>query len=72
MKITGIHTYRIAVPLVKPFKTALRTVHTAEAVIVKMSAENAAGWGKRRRLPSLPEKPLTASKARSKKYSHRL
>ncbi|MBU8787230.1 MULTISPECIES: dipeptide epimerase [Bacillus] len=45
MKITGIHTYRIAVPLVKPFKTALRTVHTAEAVIVKMSAENAAGWG---------------------------
>ncbi|WP_307894087.1 mandelate racemase/muconate lactonizing enzyme family protein [Bacillus swezeyi] len=46
MKITDINTYRIAVPLKKPFKTALRTVHTLEAVIVKMSAENAAaGWG---------------------------
>ena len=45
MKITAIHTYRIAVPLKKPFKTALRTVHTAEAVMVNMLAEDASGWG---------------------------
>ncbi|NPC92271.1 dipeptide epimerase [Bacillus sp. WMMC1349] len=46
MRITDVNTYRIAVPLKKPFKTALRTVHTAEAVIVKITAENGIdGWG---------------------------
>ncbi|MFN2745891.1 mandelate racemase/muconate lactonizing enzyme family protein [Bacillus sp. z60-18] len=46
MQITDITTYRASVRLKKPFKTALRTVHTAEAVIVKITAENGAiGWG---------------------------
>lgn len=46
MKIAEITTNRIAVPLKKPFKTALRTVRTAEAVIVKLTAENGmTGWG---------------------------
>lgn len=46
MKIAEMTTNRIAVPLKKPFKTALRTVRTAEAVIVKLTAENGmTGWG---------------------------
>ena len=46
MKIARIDTYRTAVPLTKPFKTALRTVTEAEAVIVKISCDNGiTGWG---------------------------
>ncbi|MBU5264518.1 L-Ala-D/L-Glu epimerase [Bacillus atrophaeus] len=46
MKIAGIETERIAVPLKKPFKTALRTVYTAESVIVKIVYDNGlSGWG---------------------------
>lgn len=37
--IKSIRTYRIAVPLIKPFKTALRTVTTAEAVIVHIETD---------------------------------
>jgi len=40
MIIKQIETYRIAVPLTKPFKTALRTVVTAESVVVKITCEN--------------------------------
>ncbi len=36
----------MAVPLTKPFKTALRTVETAEAVVVKVICDNGiTGWG---------------------------
>lgn len=50
MKITQIETSRIAVPLTKPFKTALRTVYTAESVIVRITYDSGAiGWGKRLR-----------------------
>lgn len=46
MIIEQIQTFRTAVPLIKPFKTALRTVTTAEAVIVKITCENGVvGWG---------------------------
>jgi L-Ala-D/L-Glu epimerase len=46
MKVEKIETYRVAVPLVKPFKTALRTVTTAESIIVKMICDNGIiGWG---------------------------
>lgn len=46
MKITKIDTYRIAVPLKKPFKTALRTVIVAESIIVRISCEEEIiGWG---------------------------
>jgi len=46
MKITDLHTYRVAVPLHKPFKTALRTVHLAEAIIVKVMCDDGTiGWG---------------------------
>ncbi|MFC5732506.1 dipeptide epimerase [Cytobacillus gottheilii] len=46
MKIANIETYRLAVPLIKPFKTALRTVETAYAVVVKISCDNGVvGWG---------------------------
>ncbi|WKA54045.1 dipeptide epimerase [Planococcus shixiaomingii] len=39
-KIRAITTYRTAVPLIKPFKTALRTVTTAEAVVVHILTED--------------------------------
>lgn len=46
MKIVQMDTFRIAVPLKKPFKTALRTVHTAEAIYVKIICDTGViGWG---------------------------
>ncbi|WP_462409646.1 mandelate racemase/muconate lactonizing enzyme family protein [Neobacillus sp. Marseille-QA0830] len=46
MKIERVETYRVAVPLTKPFKTALRTVTTAVSVYVKITCDNGiAGWG---------------------------
>jgi len=40
MKIQSIETYRISVPLKKPFKTALRTVTVAQSVVVKITSDN--------------------------------
>lgn len=46
MLIRSIETIPVAVPLTKPFKTALRTVHTAYAVYVKVICDDArTGWG---------------------------
>lgn len=46
MKIASIETFRIQVPLVKPFKTALRVVNTAESIYVKIQCDNGLiGWG---------------------------
>ena len=46
MQIRSIETVPVAVPLTKPFKTALRTVHTAYAVYVKVTCEDGRiGWG---------------------------
>ncbi len=46
MIIERIETFRIAVPLTKPFKTALRTVTVAESIFVKITCDNGiAGWG---------------------------
>ncbi|TMU87489.1 dipeptide epimerase [Bacillus sp. BHET2] len=46
MKIHRIETFRTAVPLHTPFKTALRTVNVAEAIIVKITCDNGiVGWG---------------------------
>lgn len=46
MNIEQIETFRVAVPLTKPFKTALRTVTTAESIFVKITCDNGIiGWG---------------------------
>lgn len=46
MIIEKIETFRTAVPLNKPFKTALRTVTVAEAIYVKITCDNGIiGWG---------------------------
>lgn len=46
MKIVEIKTFKVAVPLYKPFKTALRTVTVAESIIVEMICDNGiSGWG---------------------------
>lgn len=46
MKIQSIELATVAVPLRKPFKTALRTVHTAYSTYVKISADDGRiGWG---------------------------
>jgi L-alanine-DL-glutamate epimerase-like enolase superfamily enzyme len=39
MKIQEIHIGKVSIPLRKPFKTALRTVHSAEDVIVRIIAD---------------------------------
>ncbi|KYG59548.1 dipeptide epimerase [Planococcus maritimus] len=44
--VASVETYRIAVPLKKPFKTALRTVEAAEAVIVHLATQDGrSGFG---------------------------
>lgn len=46
MIVTQIETFRVSVPLIKPFKTALRTVTTAESVVLKITCDNGiTGWG---------------------------
>lgn len=46
MKIIGVETYRVAVPLTKPFKTALRTVEVADSIFVKITCDTGVvGWG---------------------------
>ncbi|MGG0670899.1 dipeptide epimerase [Lederbergia citrisecunda] len=46
MRIQAIETIPVAVPLTKPFKTALRTVTTAYAIYVKVTTvDGRAGWG---------------------------
>lgn len=46
MRITGIHTGEIQIPLVRPFKTALRTVERVEDIVVRITAENGmVGYG---------------------------
>lgn len=46
MHIQSIETIPVAVPLTKPFKTALRTVTTAYAIYVKVTCDDGrTGWG---------------------------
>ncbi len=46
LRIKSIETYRGAIPLHTPFKTALRTVTVAETIIVKVTCEGGiVGWG---------------------------
>ncbi|MBU0903619.1 MAG: dipeptide epimerase [Firmicutes bacterium] len=46
MNILSIETVPVAVPLTKPFKTALRTVTVAESVFVKITTDSGlVGWG---------------------------
>lgn len=46
MVINQIETKRMEVPLIKPFKTALRTVETAYSVVVMIHTDNGlTGWG---------------------------
>ncbi|WP_299736926.1 mandelate racemase/muconate lactonizing enzyme family protein [uncultured Rossellomorea sp.] len=46
MKINRVETFRTAVPLHTPFKTALRTVEVAEAIVVKITCDDGTvGWG---------------------------
>ncbi|WP_449622616.1 mandelate racemase/muconate lactonizing enzyme family protein [Robertmurraya sp. Marseille-Q9965] len=46
MNIMSIDTYKVSVPLIKPFKTALRTVVVADSMIVKITCDNGVvGWG---------------------------
>ncbi|NMC30839.1 MAG: dipeptide epimerase [Veillonellaceae bacterium] len=40
MKIQSIQIGKVSIPLKKPFKTALRTVHSAEDIIVKVTADS--------------------------------
>lgn len=46
MKITGVNTYLMRIPLITPFKTALRTVDAIEDVVVELlTDEGAVGYG---------------------------
>lgn len=46
MKVTNIDTFLVRVPLVKPFKTAVRTVLSADSLVVRLDCDNGiSGWG---------------------------
>lgn len=46
MKITAVHLYTMKIPLLTPFKTALRTVENMENVVVTLETdEGALGFG---------------------------
>ncbi|MEO3947061.1 dipeptide epimerase [Gorillibacterium sp. CAU 1737] len=46
MKIREVEVFRQAIPLHKPFRTALRTVTVAESVLVRLTADDGrVGWG---------------------------
>ncbi len=45
MKISRIELYRVAMPLVCPFRTALGNEATIESVLVRLCAGDAYGWG---------------------------
>jgi L-alanine-DL-glutamate epimerase-like enolase superfamily enzyme len=46
VEIQSIDMVRQSVPLIKPFKTSLRTVYHAESVLVRITLSNGkVGWG---------------------------
>jgi o-succinylbenzoate synthase len=46
MKITSIEVGKLTIPLIKPFKTALRVLEVSETYVLKVSLENGmVGWG---------------------------
>lgn len=46
MKIVDVNIDTVSIPLKRPFKTALRTTHTAEDVVVKIvTSDGLTGWG---------------------------
>ena len=46
MKITDIETFQVQIPLIKPFKTALRVANNADSIYVKVQCDNGlVGWG---------------------------
>src|SRR6185312_11437179 len=65
MRISSIKIVSVAVPLTKPFKTALRTVHIAHAVYVKVTCEDGRiGWGE-----ATPTHVITGDSIGSIKYA---
>lgn len=45
MNIEAIELYRVAMPVIYPFRTAYGDGHVIESVLVKMSAQGLEGWG---------------------------
>lgn len=46
MNVTNIETFIVSVPLIKPFKTAIRTVLSADSLLVRLDCDNGiSGWG---------------------------
>ncbi|MDD3925424.1 MAG: o-succinylbenzoate synthase [bacterium] len=45
MKIEAIEIYRVAMPLIYPFRTAFGNDHTVESMLVKLISGGAYGWG---------------------------
>ncbi|MTV82886.1 mandelate racemase/muconate lactonizing enzyme family protein [Secundilactobacillus folii] len=64
-KITTIEVFPIAVPLKSPFKTALRTVTTAESLLVKVTdSDGFTGMGE-----AAPTAPITGDTSASIRYA---
>jgi len=63
MRVERIELYRVAMPLVYPFRTAFGDDDTIESVLVRMASDDAYGWGEAApwRLPAYsPESASTA------------
>jgi O-succinylbenzoate synthase len=45
MKLTGVELRRIAMPLVAPFRTSFATLHSRDALLLRVVSSEAEGWG---------------------------
>ena len=69
MKVTNIDTFNVSVPLIKPFKTAIRTVLSADSLIVRLDCDNGiSGWGEAPATVAITGDSLTSIEAAIKEY----
>ncbi|MFO7696545.1 MAG: o-succinylbenzoate synthase [Anaerolineae bacterium] len=45
MKIESVEIYRVAMPLIYPFRTAFSDEEAIESILVRMNSDGVAGWG---------------------------
>lgn len=65
MRIAAVETYLLNTPLIRPFITAKRTVHSVQSLIVKVTVENGmAGFGE-----AVPVHVITGETAASIRYA---
>lgn len=69
MKVINIETFIVKVPLIKPFKTAIRTVLSADSLLVRLDCDNGiSGWGEAPATVAITGDSLTSIETAIKEY----